>query len=93
MDFKELVQTEEFKAYRLKEIELGAHFIAKTMNGASPEYLRGALDMLSKVLKTPSEFSQWAPDTRAFMDSLVARDFALFEAKFLRRHLIGAEDD
>ncbi len=91
MQFKELVQTEEWKEYRRREIETGADFVKQIWTHGDAQYVKGALDMLSKIIRLPDTFSD-ALETREFMGTLVARDFAEFEVKFLRKILEVADE-
>lgn len=88
---KELFQMEEFQKYRQRELEAGADFVQGVWQ-ADPQYVRGALDLLSKILRIPEEFGR-TPETLKFYQAITSRDFATFEAKFLRKHLgIDAEE-
>jgi hypothetical protein len=87
MLFKELVQLDEFREYRRREIEAGADILKQIWIAGDPQYVRGAVDMLSKIIRLPAGFTD-APETKEFMNMIVARDFAEFEARFLRKHLV-----
>jgi hypothetical protein len=50
------------------------------------------LDLLSKIIRIPEGFAK-TPETEKFYQAITSRDFAAFQAKFLRKHLgIDAED-
>jgi hypothetical protein len=91
VQFKEFVQTDEFKEYRRREIEKGAEFVKQVWTVVDTQYIRGALDMLSKIIRIPESFAS-GQDTKDFMGTLIARDFAEFETKFLRKHLEVSDD-
>ena len=90
MQFKELVQLEEFRAYRQAEISAAADFLHQIWVKGDPQYIRGALDAIGKVLKVPESFAV-AQETKEFVGTLINRDFADFEVKFLRKHLVEEE--
>jgi len=48
--------------------------------------------MLSKIIRLPEDFAK-GDETKKFMQAIVTRDYALFESRFLRKHLgIDAEE-
>ena len=87
MSFKELVQLDEFREYRRREIEAGADMLKQIWISGDPQYVRGAIDMLSKIIRLPSGLTD-APETKEYINMIVSRDFAEFEARFLRKHLV-----
>ena len=57
MDWKETLLTDDFKAYRKRQVEeiaRSVHAEIKSKN-ANPDYLRGLLDMANKIIKLPSK--------------------------------------
>ena len=54
MDWKETLLTNEFKAYRKRQVGEIARLIHAELKNASSDYLRGLLDMANKIIKLPS---------------------------------------
>jgi hypothetical protein len=92
MEMKELFLLEEFQRYRRREIEIAAEFVKRLWGGSDPQYVRGAVDILSKILAAPEGFAK-TPETKDWMQTLTARDFALFETEFLRRIITKDEEE
>jgi len=88
----ELCQLDDFKQYRAAEIEAGIEFIQGIWSECDPQYVRGSLDMLSKILRLPERFAK-TPEAQEFTRAIVSRDYAEFEAKFLRKHLEPPEGE
>jgi hypothetical protein len=48
--------------------------------------------MFSQILRIPEEFAEsQTPETVAYVQKTVARDFAAFEVKYLRKHVLPDE--
>ena len=74
----------ELQDYRLKEIEEGASFIADIWKDReSPEYFRGAMDMLDRILHIPKSLCE--PTEKEFVSDMVAQDFKRVEMSLLRK--------
>lgn len=54
MDWKEVLLTDDFKAYRKKQVEEAVRLVDAELKNASPEYLKGLLDMAARIIKLPS---------------------------------------
>jgi len=89
---KELFLLEEFQRYRRREIEIAAEFVQRLWSGENPQYIRGAVEIVSKILSAPEGFAK-APETKEFLQTLTARDFAMFETDFLRRVFNGDKEE
>ena len=85
MQIAELLQLDDFRAYRAAEIERGAE-VLQGIWSADPQYVKGALDMLSKILRVPESLAK-GDKAMEFVRAVTAKDFAEFEMKYLRKHL------
>lgn len=85
MQIVELLQLDDFRAYRGAEIERGAE-VLQGIWSADPQYVKGALDMLSKILRVPESLAR-GKESIDFTRAVIAKDFAEFEMKYLRKHL------
>ena len=84
---QELLRSDDFAAYRALEIEIGADVLKKLMEGhESPEYFRGAVEMLKKILCIPQEHAKGDKNTE-YAAALVEKSFNLFERQMMRRLL------
>ena len=84
-DLKDEIYSDDFPAYRMKEIAGAAEFIITALNhGKSPEYISGALDMFRKILNFPGEAAR-TEEQRKFIGRRLKEDFAKFEMAYIRR--------
>lgn len=89
---KDLLNQTEFTEYRKAEIAEGIEFLKGAWSNPDPQYLRGALDMLSRIIRVPERIAK-TPKTKEFAAACTARDFAEFEAGYLRQHLFAVDSD
>ena len=84
MSAQDLLFSDEFEAYRQKELECAVDFMYDIFKGTvEPAYIRGAMKMLSKILKVPEQFAGTKEAKQRAAD-LINRDFKKFEAKFVK---------
>lgn len=89
---KDLLNQTEFTEYRKAEIAEGIEFLKGVWSNSDPQYIRGALDMLSRIIRVPERIAK-PPQAKEFAAACTARDFAEFEAGFLRQHLFAVDND
>ncbi|OQB44152.1 MAG: hypothetical protein BWY01_01787 [Synergistetes bacterium ADurb.Bin155] len=89
---KDLLNQEEFTEYRKAEIAEGIEFLKGVWSNPETAYVRGALDMLSRIIRVPERIAK-TPKTKEFAAACTARDFAEFEAGYLRQHLFAVNED
>jgi len=74
----------EVEDYRLKEIEEAASFITEIWKeGHTPDYFRGAMDILERILHLPKSLCE--KSEKEFVKELVAQDFKRLEVNLLRK--------
>ena len=82
---------EEFQDYRTKEAELGAKvFHQMILGNVSTEYLKGAVDMLKKVINLPVDLASGPGATKEQKERaqvLAVTMLDALEAKMMRRSL------
>lgn len=89
---KDLLVQDEFTDYRKAEIAEGIEFLKGIWSNPETAYVRGALDMLSRIIRVPERIAK-TPKTKEFAAACTARDFAEFEAGYLRQHLFAVNED
>ena len=90
MDWKETLLTNEFKAYRkrqVKEIADMVHAELKKAN-ANSDYLRGLLDMANKLIKLPSKLIK-DEKLDAELNKLITEDLTDLTIELVREQLKG----
>jgi hypothetical protein len=92
VDLTALLNQDEFKEYRKAEIGQGIEILQSMWSNPDPQYIRGALDMLSRIIRVPEGLAK-TPTQKEFAELTTARDFAIFEASYLRKHLFSIDDD
>jgi len=84
MSEQDLITSEDFAAYRKREIAIGVKIIADMFTDSmKPEYIKGAIDLLKKILYLPKEMAK-TEEVKEMADMIVERDLKAFEIKFLR---------
>jgi hypothetical protein len=82
-DLRDEVFSDDFPAYRMKEIEVAVEFVAAMqLNGI--EYTRGALDMFKKILNIPVALAK-TKEQKEYIGRRLKEDMARFEVEYLRR--------
>lgn len=72
----------ELKEYRQHEIKEAVSLINGIWKGKSPDYLKGVIDMFSKVLLLPKKLC--TPEEMEFIEDMVSQDFKYVEVDLLR---------
>lgn len=84
---QELLFSDSFQEYRKKEIEEGVKVVSKMFDdNMSPDYIRGAMNMLKKVIEVPSKLAI-TPEAKLRAVTNIQRDLKLFQVQFLRRYV------
>ena len=84
---QELLFSDSFQEYRKKEIEEGVKVVSKMFDdNMSPDYIRGAMNMLKRVIEVPSKLAI-TPEAKLRAVTNIQRDLKLFQVKFLRRYV------
>ncbi len=74
----------DFEEYRKAEMRIGAEFIHEMWKNASdPAYIRGATEMLRKIIRLPVEMGG-TEEERAKGKSLIAQAYTEVESRLLR---------
>ena len=92
MQIRDLLNQADYQDLRQRELEIAAEFVQGLWASKTPDYIKGALDAVSRMIRAPEAFAK-TPETAEFVGALVAKDFARFEAAYLRKHLMPTEDD
>jgi hypothetical protein len=90
-ELKEEVCSKEFSAYRKAEIEVAAMFVHQIWN-ADPQYIKGALDMFTKIMKIPEKCQARDEDEKSILISIIMRDMRRFEIETLNNALVDNSD-
>lgn len=86
-ELRDEIFADDFPSYRRKEIEVAAAIISIFLHqGESSEYVKGAMDMVRKILNIPIEVAK-TKEQKAFIIRRLNEDFARFEIEYLRRAL------
>lgn len=81
---QDLLFSKKFGEYRKLELEAATNFAVDLFkDGMNPEYVKGAMAMLKKVLHLPISFAK-TKEAKEMASNLVTKDLKEFEAKFIR---------
>lgn len=72
----------ELKEYRKHEIKEAVSLINGIWKGKSPEYLKGVIDMFSRMLLLPKKLCR--KDELEFIENMVTQEFKSVEIDLLR---------
>lgn len=82
-----LINDESVAKYRQYEIEEGAKIAQELLKGGfDPQYIRGAMEMLKKLLHLPRKWGKGKESEEAARN-MVARDLKEFHSKYMRLFL------
>lgn len=82
----DLFNDPEFEKYRVKEITEGVNLLREVVKGQSPDYFRGAMDMLKRIINIPILLIPGTNESqRAQAEMLKAKAFDAFEVKMIRK--------
>ena len=90
-DYKELIFSDDFKAYRKKQVEVIGDivfaFIADSMAGTQrdPIYLLGAMHMAKKLIHLPLELIG-DDNLKPVLNKIIQEDLAGITAVLVRKH-------
>lgn len=73
----------EIQEYRQKEIEEAVILLNDIWKGKSPDYFRGVIDMLSRIVLLPKKLCQEAE--MEYIEDMVNQDFKRVEINLLRK--------
>jgi hypothetical protein len=79
----DILFNEDFDSYRLLELDAGVSFLKLIWNDKNPEYTRGALAMLNKIIKMPQSMAI-SGKQREVADMQVNRILQAFNAKMIK---------
>lgn len=80
----DLLYSEDFADYRRAEMAMGARIVSGLLTReVSPEYLKGALDMLRMITCLPLDHAK-TEEAKETMKALIARDLGIVEMGVLR---------
>ena len=86
MDWKEIIFTPEFKAYRKQQTEVIARTVHAELKTANPDRLNGLLDMASKIIKLPSTLIKDEKLDQE-LNKLVTEDLTEISTKLVRERI------
>lgn len=76
--------SEELIEYRVLELIAAISFVKDLLkNESNPDYVRGAMAMLKKIISMPVTLSK-SPEQKEIAQALTAKAMELFEKKLLR---------
>lgn len=79
-----LINDPSVSKYRQYEIEEGAKIAEELLKGGfDPQYIKGAMEMLKKLLYLPLKFAK-SKEAKEQGRNIVARDLKDFTAKYMR---------
>lgn len=87
---KELLLSNEFRAYRKQQMNMIVGFLSpRLMNSTGNDLieLKGAIKMAQKVVQLPETLMKSSKDKK-LLATLVAEDMKEFQVRFIRSHLI-----
>lgn len=85
MNLKDEVFTDNFPEYRKREIAEGARIVSLMIkNGENIDYVRGALDMLRRIINIPAQAAK-LDEEKEYIRNRIDLDFAQFEIDYLRK--------
>ena len=90
MDWKEILLTNEFKAYRKQQTEEVARLVHIGLKDANPDYLRGLLDMARRLIKLPSKLIK-DEKLNAELNKLLTEDLTDLTVNLVREQLTRKE--
>jgi len=81
---QDLLFMDEFAIYRQKEIE-EAVIIANEVfkSSLSPDYVRGAMFMIKRILQIPKALAQ-TDEAKEKAEAMIEKDFKEFQARFVK---------
>jgi len=89
MDWKEILLTNEFKAYRKRQVKEIARMVhAELKSEPSPDYLKGLLDMARRIIKLPSILIK-DEKLNQELDKLLTEDITDLTVEMVREQLKG----
>ena len=92
MDFLNFFQSDEFKAYRQAELSAGADIVGDILKGSqTPDYSKGAMDMLNKVLLTPTSLAT-GKKAAQYAAEMTGNDLKILKMKVLKRGIQAVDE-
>ena len=85
-DFKEFLFTDDFKAYRKKQIQVIAKYIHDNLYTNDASETRGALELAQKIIGLPSTLLN-DKDLEQSLNRLIKEDMAGITKYLVRRYL------
>ena len=87
MSKAELLLSDDFRAYRVKELEEGANVVREFLQGkCTPDYARGGLEMLKRILLIPKKF-ELGKKQMENIDLAVQKEFDEFHFQMVKRFM------
>ncbi len=87
-NLQDLLFSRDFDDYRLAEIDIGTDYIRDLLKNqnADPSHVRGAMDMLRKIIIMPKTIAK-TPEQVVAATVLIDRALSVFEAKTVKKYL------
>ncbi len=84
-----LINDPSIAKYRQQEIEEGAKIAEELLRGGhDPQYIKGAMEMLKKLLQLPNKWSKGkSKETQEAARNMIKRDLKEFTAKYMKLFL------
>ena len=86
MDWKEIIFSDEFKAYRKEQTEVIARTVNAELKTATSDRLNGLLDMASKIIRLPSTLIK-DEKLELELNKLVTEDLTEITTKLVRERI------
>ncbi|MCK4240808.1 MAG: hypothetical protein KAX30_04235 [Candidatus Atribacteria bacterium] len=87
MDKQELILSKEFSTYRQAEFDEAGKMVGDLFkSSADPMYIKGALDMLRRIINIPVKFAG-SKEAEEATRMMIEKDFNTFKTKFIRGFL------
>ncbi|MFH1641046.1 MAG: hypothetical protein ABIA66_03675 [Candidatus Omnitrophota bacterium] len=83
----DLLFDKRFSEYRQAEIKEASKIVADMFHdNANPEYIKGALALMNKILHLPGKYA-YSEEAKIKAQELIEKSIKAFEADFIRIHL------
>ena len=87
MSKAELLLSDDFKAYRVKELEEGANMAREFLKGGvTPDYAKGALEMLRRILLVPKQLPLTDKQEK-MVQQQITKEFDEFHFQMVKRFM------
>lgn len=88
----EIFNDPEFEKYRVLEIEEGVLMLREMIKEESPEYFRGAMEMLQRIMTIPMKMVSPSSEPQKIQAKILKyKAFDTFEVKMMRKFVLEDE--